>query len=134
MQNLKPLFAMNPSNPRFQQTMLRIKDPKVSVPFYVENFGMKLVHWIEFPQWKFTVYFLETQPEGHTSPECTLEKATVESEHYLNNMRGATIELTHNHGSENDDECKMWNGNTGKDADGANYVSEYPTPNHSQQH
>ena len=40
--------------PTMQQTMLRIKDPKVSVPFYEENFGMKLVHWIEFPQWKFT--------------------------------------------------------------------------------
>lgn len=26
--------------------------------------GMKLVHWIEFPQWKFTVYFLELQKAG----------------------------------------------------------------------
>ena len=63
-----------------QQTMLRIKDPKISIPFYEANFGMKLIHHISFPQWKFTVYFLERQREGQSSPECTLEKATVESE------------------------------------------------------
>lgn len=27
----------------WQQTMLRIKDPKVTVPFYEKNFGMKCV-------------------------------------------------------------------------------------------
>lgn len=27
----------------WQQTMLRIKDPKVTVPFYERHFGMKLV-------------------------------------------------------------------------------------------
>jgi lactoylglutathione lyase len=103
-------------NPRLQQTMLRIKDPKVSVPFYEKNFGMKLVHWIEFKQWKFTVYFLERQREGQTSPECTMEKTSAECEAYLNNMDGCTLELTHNHGTENDDTFKVWNGNTGKDA------------------
>ena len=46
-------------NPHYQQTMLRIKDPKISIPFYTKHFGMKLVHWMSFPQWKFTVYFLE---------------------------------------------------------------------------
>ena len=34
----------------WQQTMLRIKDPKVSVPFYERHFGMKLVHRYDFPQ------------------------------------------------------------------------------------
>jgi lactoylglutathione lyase len=112
------------ANPRLQQTMIRIKDPKVSVPFYIDNFGMKLIHWIDFPQWTFTVYFLEKQRDGQTSPECTLEKATQESEAYLNSMTGATIELTHNHGSESDDTFSVWNGNTGKDADGPNYAEE----------
>jgi len=35
--------------------MMRIKDPRITVPFYEQNFGMKLVHWASFPQWKFSV-------------------------------------------------------------------------------
>jgi len=107
-----------PYNARFQQTMLRIKDPKVSVPFYEKHFGCKLVHRMDFPQWKFTVYFLEKLRDGQVVPECTMEKSTLENEQYLFNMNGATIELTHNHGSETDDNFKVWNGNTGADADG----------------
>lgn len=117
--------AANPYNARFQQTMLRIKDPRVSVPFYTDNFGMKLVHWIRFDQWGFTVYFLERQREGQTSPECSLEKTSVECEQYLWSMDGTTIELTHNHGSEEKADFKVWNGNTGKDAgEGPNYAEE----------
>jgi len=114
-------------SPRYQQTMLRIKDPRKSVPWYQQNFHMKLVHWISFPQWKFTVYFLERQREGQVSPECTLEQATLESEKYLNNMTGAALELTHNHGSEDDPAFTVWNGNTGRDAGepgSANYAHE----------
>lgn len=113
--------------PTMQQTMLRIKDPKVSVPFYQKHFGMKLIHWIAFPQWKFTVFFLERQREGQTSPECTLEKATVESERYLNSMPGVALELTHNHGAEDDDSFKVWNGNTGRDA------GEVGSPNYAEE-
>jgi len=47
-----------------------------------------------------------------------MEKTTVENEKYLNTMAGTTVELTHNHGTENDDNYKPWNGNTGGDADG----------------
>lgn len=113
------------ANARFQQTMLRVKDPKVSVPFYCENFGMTLVHWIRFDQFGFTVYFLERQREGQTSPACTMETASVDSERYLNTMDGTTIELTHNHGTEDNAEFKVWNGNTGKDAgEGPNFAEE----------
>eukprot|EP00462_Mataza_sp_D1_P019700 CAMPEP_0175139670 /NCGR_PEP_ID=MMETSP0087-20121206/11040_1 /TAXON_ID=136419 /ORGANISM="Unknown Unknown, Strain D1" /LENGTH=345 /DNA_ID=CAMNT_0016422723 /DNA_START=57 /DNA_END=1094 /DNA_ORIENTATION=+ len=93
--------------------MLRIKDPKVSIPFYEKNFGMKLVHKYDFPQWKFSVYFLESQRKGFVNPQFG-----PESEKYLWSMRGTTLELTHNHGSESDDNCKFWNGNTGGDASG----------------
>lgn len=113
-----------PYNARFQQTMLRIKDPKVSVPWYIENFGMTLIHWIDFPQWKFTVYFLQVLEDGQEVPPCTLEKATKESERYLFTMSGHAVELTHNHGSESDEAFKVWNGNTGKDGDGANHAEE----------
>jgi len=96
--------------------MLRVKDPKISIPFYEKNFGMKLIHWMNFPQWKFSVYFLERQREGQTSPECTLEHTSLECEKYLNSMEGVALELTHNHGTEDDPEYKVCNGNTGRDA------------------
>lgn len=105
--------------------MLRIKDPRISVPFYEKNFGMKLVHWIEFKQWEFTVYFLERQREGQSSPACTIDRTSVECEKYLWSMDGATLELTHNHGAEKDAGFKVWNGNTGRDAgEGPNYADE----------
>lgn len=113
-----PYMGSGPYHARFQQTMLRIKDPKVSVPFYDKHFGMKLIHWICFPQWKFTLYFLERPREGQKTPPCTMEKTGLENERYLNTMAGATVELTHNHGTETDANFKVWNGNTGGDADG----------------
>mmetsp|Transcript_32365 Transcript_32365/g.75136 ORF Transcript_32365/g.75136 Transcript_32365/m.75136 type:complete len:360 (+) Transcript_32365:55-1134(+) len=120
-----PGLGSGPYNARLQQTMLRIKDPNISVPFYVQHFGMKLVHWIRFDDFKFTVYFLERQKEGQVSPECSLEQTSAECERYLWTMDGSTIELTHNHGTEMDDSFKVWNGNTGKDAgEGPNYAEE----------
>ena len=96
-------LGSGPYHARFQQTMLRIKDPKVTIPFYEENFGMKLIHWIAFPQWNFTVYFMERPQEGKDlPPECTLEATSVENEKYLMTMDGATLEFTHNHGAETD--------------------------------
>ena len=77
---------------------------------------MTLIHWMELPQWKFTVYFLGALQEGQGVPPCSLEKSTKECERYLFNMNGHAIELTHNHGSESGAGFKAWNGNTGKDA------------------
>lgn len=37
----------NPHRFSWQQTMLRIKDPKISVPFYENHFGFKLIHRLE---------------------------------------------------------------------------------------
>ena len=34
----------------WQQTMLRIKDPAVSLPFYKNHFGFDLIHQYDFPQ------------------------------------------------------------------------------------
>ena len=71
---------------------------------------------------------MEKQREGQVSPECTIDKATAESEKYcMCDMTGATLELTHNHGSEDQADFKLWNGNTGRDAGkpgDANYAEE----------
>jgi lactoylglutathione lyase len=47
----------SPQNFSWQQTMLRIKDPKVTLPFYQEHFGFKLIRDLHFPEWKFSLYF-----------------------------------------------------------------------------
>lgn len=100
--------------------MLRIKDPKVTVPYYEKNFGFTLIHkYVEtfsiaasrillifkidiyrydFPQWNFSLYFLATLPEGEVGPV----PGTKEAEKYLWSMKGTCLELTHNHGSEDD--------------------------------
>ena len=43
---------------RMNQTMLRIKDPALSLPFYQEVLGMTLLDSFEFPDMAFTLYFL----------------------------------------------------------------------------
>ncbi|KIP06135.1 hypothetical protein PHLGIDRAFT_128486 [Phlebiopsis gigantea 11061_1 CR5-6] len=77
---------------KFNHTMIRVKDPKVSLKFYCDVLGMDLIQ--EVPMSDFTLYFLAfDQPtEGMTEDE----KRTIR----LN--REAVLELTHNHGTEND--------------------------------
>jgi lactoylglutathione lyase len=87
--------------------MLRIKDPKVSVPFYEKHFGFKLIHTYTFNQWGFSLYFLASVPEGTILPT----PGTPESAAYLWSMRGTCLELTHNHGSETDATFQVNNGN-----------------------
>ena len=48
--------------------MLRIKDPKRSVPFYENHLGFKLIHKYDFPQWNFSLYFMAILPEGEEPP------------------------------------------------------------------
>lgn len=81
-----------------QQTMLRIKDPKVSVDFYQNVLGMKLLGQYDFPEMEFTLYFLGYEqdiPGGD-------DKAKTEWVF----RRPALIELTHNWGSEKDENFK----------------------------
>ena len=47
----------------WQQTMLRVKDPLKSVAFYKDLLGFTLIDKIDFPDMKFTLYFLTTLPE-----------------------------------------------------------------------
>ena len=76
--------------------MLRIKDPKVSVPFYQKHFGFTLLHTMDFPEYKFSLNFLAILPEGEEAPQ----PGTDEAYNYLWNFKGVTLELTHNHGTE----------------------------------
>ena len=58
----------NKHNFSWQQTMLRIKDPSLSVPFYERHFGFKLIHSLNFNEWGFSLYFLIIPREGEVLP------------------------------------------------------------------
>ncbi|XP_068645732.1 lactoylglutathione lyase isoform X2 [Aristolochia californica] len=89
-----------------QQTMFRIKDPKVSLDFYSRVLGMTLLKRLDFPEMKFSLYFM-----GYENPAAA---PTIPSDRTVWTFsQKATIELTHNWGTESDPEFKGYhNGNS----------------------
>jgi hypothetical protein len=77
----------------FSQTMLRIKDPAKSIAFY-KALNMQVVREAHFDS--FSLYFLAS-PTGDV--EDTKERFDP------------VLELTHNHGTESQDDFKHYNGN-----------------------
>ena len=69
--------------------MLRIKDPKISVPFYENHLGFKLIHSYDFSQWGFSLYFLGIVPDAEI--ETLPPPGTKESESYLWSMSGTVL-------------------------------------------
>ncbi|CAI8616355.1 unnamed protein product [Vicia faba] len=89
-----------------QQTMYRIKDPKVSLDFYSRILGMSLLKRLDFPELKFSLYFMgyEDTSEAPSNPVDRTVWTFAQK---------ATIELTHNWGTESDPEFKgHHNGNS----------------------
>ncbi|MDB5439192.1 MAG: gloA [Caulobacteraceae bacterium] len=81
---------------RFNQTMLRVRDPVASVKFYSEVLGFTQLHRVDFPEMRFSLYFLALLHEGETPP------ADPEALRRLVFSRETTLELTHNWGTEGD--------------------------------
>ena len=78
----------------FSQTMLRVKDPKKSLAFY-RSMGMKLLDERHFDS--FSLYFLGSSNVDESIP--------------LKDQFQPVLELTHNHGTELDEDFKHYNGN-----------------------
>ncbi|KHN77678.1 Lactoylglutathione lyase [Toxocara canis] len=97
----------------FQQTMLRIKDPRKSLPFYCNVLGMRLLKQMDFPEAKFSLYFVGYKPASEIPSD------ERERQHYALSTP-STIELTHNWGTENDPNFSYHNGN--KDPRGFGHI------------
>ena len=91
----------------FNQTMLRIKDPKATLDFYTRVMGMTLVKKLDFPAGKFSLYFLAAVDSNALD---TWSDDPVERTHQTFG-RPAMLELTHNWGTEDDPEFSYHNGN-----------------------
>ena len=77
-----------------QQTMYRIADPKRSLDFYTKVLGMNLIWHGDFPQWKFSLYFV-----GYVDP-AKVPSDPEERKKFC--MRSpACVELTYNYGARN---------------------------------
>ncbi|OSX65755.1 hypothetical protein POSPLADRAFT_1038373 [Postia placenta MAD-698-R-SB12] len=77
---------------QFNHTMVRVKDPQVSVKFYTEVLGMTLLSHYKFES--FTLYFLAYDHSGGKMTPQALKDSRF--------AREGVLELTHNHGTESD--------------------------------
>ena len=85
------------------QTMLRIRDPERSTAFYQDVLGMTLLDRFDFPEMEFSLYFLGYPTSAIPEDGPARAKWIFE--------QPALLELTHNHGTENDPEFAYHNGN-----------------------
>ena len=84
---------------RMNQTMLRIRDPEVSLKFYQDVLGMSLLDRYDFEAMEFSLYFLGyPDAEDGAVPADRLDRARWVF------SRKALVELTHNWGTEKDDQ------------------------------
>ena len=75
----------------FNQTMLRIKDPEKSIDFYTKVLGMTILKKLDFPDFKFSLYFLAYLRDGDDPvPENNQDRFA-----YTLSQK-AVLELTHN--------------------------------------
>lgn len=90
----------------FNHTMLRVKDPHQSLDFYTRVLGFTLVRKRDFAEAKFSLYFLVLVADPAQIP--AEEPARGE---WLLSQRGV-LELTHNHGTEDDADFAYHDGNS----------------------
>ncbi|CAL5424161.1 unnamed protein product [Camellia sinensis] len=86
--------------------MFRIKDPKVSLDFYSRVLGMSLLKRLDFSEMKVSLYFMGYE-DLTSAPRNAVDRTVWTA------SQKATIELTHNWGTESDPDFKGYhNGNS----------------------
>jgi lactoylglutathione lyase len=102
----------------FAQTMLRVKDPKLSLSFYVDTLGMRLQLERHYgaEAGDFSLYFLQDSSQ--------IEAAHSDEAHaHLNASFHPALELTHNHGTELDPSFAYHDGNSDPRGFGQDFFS-----------
>ena len=89
----------------FNHSMLRVKDPQIALDFYTRVMGMRLLRKLDFPEMKFSLYFLHLPGLGDAVPDDAGERTA-----WTFSQRGI-LELTHNWGTESDPAFKYHDGN-----------------------
>jgi len=89
----------------FNHSMLRVKDPQIALDFYTRVMGMRLLRKLDFPEMKFSLYFLHRATDDDTVPHDAGDRTA-----YTFSQRGI-LELTHNWGTESDADFKYHDGN-----------------------
>ncbi|MBV6777293.1 lactoylglutathione lyase [Xanthomonas euvesicatoria] len=90
----------------FNHTMLRVKDATQSLDFYTRVLGFRLLDARDFADAKFSLYFLALLPEGTAIPDDDAQRRL-----WMAGIPGV-LELTHNHGTENQDGPVYHDGNS----------------------
>ncbi|KAJ3765662.1 glyoxalase I [Lentinula raphanica] len=80
---------------QFNHTMLRVRDPEVSLKFYTEIIGMDLLSKKDMGD--FTLYFLAFDQGQNYKDMSEEERDKAKS------AREGVLQLTHNHGTEQDE-------------------------------
>lgn len=86
-------------------SMLRVRDPVISLAFYCEIMGMRVLHKLDFQEMKFSLYFLGYLPDDNEVPEDDGDRTV-----WTFSQRGI-LELTHNWGTESDPIFRYHDGN-----------------------
>ena len=86
-------------------SMLRVKDPAVSLDFYSRVMGMRLLRKLDFPEMSFSLYFLAVAESASQAPEDPGERTAWTF------SQAGILELTHNWGTESNPDFKYHDGN-----------------------
>lgn len=104
------------------QTMLRVKDVGKSLAFYRDLLGMKVETELHFKEAAFSLYFLGG---GHADPGDGLVADEGEQMAAVKKLFWPILELTHNHGTESDDDFQYYTGRGEKQGFGSvGFISE----------
>jgi len=90
---------------RLNHTMLRIKNPEQSLAFYTHVLGMTVLRRLDFEELQFSLYFLTKMQPGQTVPEDKSDRTV-----WTFSQTGI-LELTHNWGTENQEDFAYHDGN-----------------------
>lgn len=89
----------------FNHFMLRVKDPQVSLAFYSHVLGMRVLRKLDFPEMKFSLYFLAKLDDEDEVPQDTGARTQ-----WTFRQQGI-LELTHNWGTEDQPDFRYHDGN-----------------------